>query len=132
MKITRDLIMAKKPCPTTTEERVDGFLACFPDGIVTLEGSQKAKSYNLYWVAQKLLSPTQWVEYQAKADELLEEYAAKTAPLQVEYQNKIAPLRTACDAKIAILWKEYVAKTATLQEEYAAKRATAFYQAFKE
>ena len=68
MKITRALIMAHKPCSTNgrpVEERVDGFLACFPGGKVTLKGARKAAKagYTLHWVAVNLLPPGSWQTY---------------------------------------------------------------------
>ena len=123
MKITKELLMAHNPC--TTPERIEGFLACFPGGVVTLEGAQKAKTYNLDWVARKLLPPARQAEYQAKTAPLQAEYQAKIAPLLADYWAKIAPLYN-------ILFAEYREKTDPLWAEYQAKIAPAFYEAFRE
>ena len=77
MKITREAIMAHNPCSTL--ERVDGFLACFPGGEVTLKGARKAQIYNFDWVARKLLPPARQAEYGAKRAPLLAEYWAEIA-----------------------------------------------------
>ena len=80
--------MAHNPCSTL--ERVDGFLACFPGGEVTLKGARKAQIYNFDWVARKLLPPARQAEYGAKRALLLAEYGAKRAPLLAEYWAEIA------------------------------------------
>ena len=108
MKITKELLMIHNPC--STPERIAGFLACFPDGIVTLEGVLKAKTYNLDWVAEKLLPPTRWAEYRAK-----------TAPQWAEYRAKRDLLLADYDAKRDLPWADYDAKIALL-----------FYEAFRE
>lgn len=120
MKITIKKLMRHNPC--SSPERIEGFLACFPDGIVTLEGVQKAKAYKLDWVARELLPSDRWAEYEAK-----------TAPLWADYLVKRASLLAANhEAKIAPLWADYEAKIAPLWVDYLVKRAFIFYEAFKE
>lgn len=119
MKITRELIMSHKPC--SSPKRIDDFLSCFPEGIVTLEAVEKAKGYNLDWVAKRLLSSNRWAVYESKTAPLWAEYEAKRASLWADYLAKTAPL-----------WADYEAERAPLWADYEAKRAPIFYEAFKE
>ena len=133
MKLTKEMIMSRKPC--ATEQRVQGFLDCFPRGVVTLGGVRKAirSGYDLTSIAQNLLPPTRWEEYKAAIATLWEEYDTKKAPLWAKYRAKRDLLWAAkYRANTVPLWEEYRAKVTPIWEKYRAKEAAVFYQAFSD
>ena len=84
--------------------------------------------FDVDWLAHKLLTHTQIIDYEAKRTLLYADYEAKCAPLWADYLAKCAPLWADYLAKCAPLYADYLAKCASLDADYKAKRALVFWE----
>ena len=115
MKITLRRLKKLEAC---TQQGVL-FKELFGESVTLTEDVVKehGAKFDINWLAEKVLTPEQYADYQAKCAALYADYQAKRAPLWADYEAKRAPL-----------WADYLAKRAPLWADYLAKRAVAFWE----
>ena len=102
IRITRAWLKKQEVC----EDYYNKFVRLFPKGYVTLTRANLVKygpSFDLDWLAQHILTPAQWADYDAKCAPLDADYLAKRAPLDADYFAKHDALDADYFAKRAAL-----------------------------
>jgi hypothetical protein len=129
MKITVRKLKSLGACTSQVNlfEEIFGQSVELTEAVVKEHGAK----FDTNWLASKVLTSTQYADYEAKLAPLDADYQAKLAPLDADYKAKLAPLDADYKAKLALLYADYDAKRALLYADYKAKRAFAFWEVIK-